>query len=124
MISPFCDDLDRVAGGVLDVADRLEHQEQRVVVAVHLRSLVGVHRVLDGQFVQAEQLGDDGHLVGVGLVQADPDEAAALGADPGDRRDRVVALGHPIAVDVGGAVDDGLGVRRPGAASAGAGRCR
>ena len=61
-------------GLVFDVVDRLEHQEQGVVVAFQLRPLVGVHGVLDGQRVQAENLGHRLHLVLVGFVQADPDE--------------------------------------------------
>jgi hypothetical protein len=54
---------------VADVADGLEHHEQRVVVALQLGPLVGVHRVLDGELVQAEDVRDAGDLLGVGLVQ-------------------------------------------------------
>ena len=61
-------------GFVFDVVDGLEDQEQRLVVALQLRPLMGVHRVLDGQLVQAEHVGDGLHLVLVGFVQADPDE--------------------------------------------------
>ena len=67
---------------VRHVLDRLEHQEQRVVVAFQLGALVGVHGVLDGQLVQTEHLGHGLHLMLVGFVQADPDErAAAAGLD-------------------------------------------
>ena len=61
-------------GLVLDVGDGLEHQEQRVVVALELGPLMGVHSVLDGQLVQAEDVGHGLHLVFVGFVQADPHE--------------------------------------------------
>ena len=30
---------------------RLEHEEQVLAVAIHLRSLIRVHGILDGQFV-------------------------------------------------------------------------
>ena len=70
--------LDDLAGvdhrHVFDVVHGLEHQEQRLVVALQLRPLMGVHRVLDGQLVQAEHVGDGLHLVFVGFVQADPHE--------------------------------------------------
>ncbi len=61
-------------GNVLDVVDRLEHQEQRVVVTLQLRSLMGVHGIFDRQRVQAEHVGDGLHLMFVGTVQADPGE--------------------------------------------------
>ena len=105
--------LDDLAGQrhrlVLDVVDRLEHQEQRVVVALELRSLVGVHRVLDGQRVQAENLCHRLHLVLVGLMKTDPDEGGlAAGfefAGLGQGRRVGVLAGQPGAVDVDGAVD-------------------
>ena len=68
--------LDRVV--LVDVPERLEHQEQAVVVALQLGSLVRLDRVLDGQRVQAEGVGDVGELGLGGLVQADPDEVARL----------------------------------------------
>ena len=124
MISPVST-ISRASGHrlVLDVVDRLEHQEQRLVVALQLRPLVGVHGVLDGQFVQAEHVGDGLHLVFVGFVQADPDEGfLALGFELVhlvQRRGVGVLAGQPVAVDVDAAVDhrprdgdmDGLGVR-------------
>jgi hypothetical protein len=62
-------------GCVFDVVHGLEHQEQGRVVAFQLRPLVGMHRVLDGEFVQTEDVGHRLHLVVVGFVQADPHEA-------------------------------------------------
>ena len=107
MISPFSTICTRVRVGLMvDVADGLEHQEQRTGVAVELGPLVGVHRVLDGQFVQTEELRNVGHLVGVRLVQADPDESAALARGPSPGPARVVAAGDADAVDIRGAVDD------------------
>jgi hypothetical protein len=59
------------------VADGLEHHEQGVVVAFQLGPLVGVHGVLDREFVQSERGGDALDLLAVRLVQADPDESSA-----------------------------------------------
>ena len=121
---PGLDDLPGVGHRlVFDVVHRLENQEQRLVVALQLRPLMGVHRVLDGQFVQAEHVGDGLHLVLVGLVQADPHEGVlALRFQLMhlvQRRGVGVLAGQPLAVDVDAAVDhgprdghvDGLGVR-------------
>ena len=70
--------LDDLAGQghrfVLDVVHGLEHQEQRVVVALEFGPLVGVHRVFDREFVQPEHVGDGLHLVFVGFVKAYPHE--------------------------------------------------
>ena len=48
--------LDRVL--LVDVPERLEHEEQRVAVVLELGALVGVAGVLDGQRVQVEGVGD------------------------------------------------------------------
>lgn len=64
------------AGG--DVADGLHDDEVDVVVAFQLGALVGVDGVLDGERVQAEDLGEVGQFGGGRLVQADPDEAGAV----------------------------------------------
>ena len=107
---------------VLDVVDRLEDHEQRLVVALQLRSLMRVHRILDGQLVQAEHIADGLHLMFVGFVKADPHERVpALGLEFVHLVQRCgvgVLAGKPLAVDVDGAVDhrprdghvDGLGV--------------
>ena len=96
---------------VLDVVHRLEDHEQRLVVALQLGPLMGVHRVLDGQFVQAEHVADGLHLVFVGFVQADPHERVpALGFEfvhLVQRSGVGVLAGQPLAVDVDGAVDHG-----------------
>ncbi len=106
--------LDDLAGQchrlVRHVGHRLEDQEQGVVVALHLGTLVGVHGIFDGQRVQAEHLGHRLHLMFVGFVQPDPDErllAAGLQfADLFFQRGRVgVLAGQPVAVDIDGAVD-------------------
>ena len=73
--------LDRVV--LVDVPERLEHQEQALVVALELGPLVRRDRVLDGQRVQAERpRRPSASSASVGLVQADPDEVARL-ASPG-----------------------------------------
>ena len=108
------------------VADRLEHREQHVVaaarrpgVALDLRALVGVHGVLDGEGVQPEGLGDVGDLLGVGLVEPDPDEALLAAADLLDRLAMAPAALEAAAVDVDRAVDD---ERREGDRRDGGGR--
>ena len=70
---------------------------------------MSVHRVLDGQFVKAEHVGDGLHLVLVGLVQADPHEGflalffefahLVQGGGVG------VLAGQPTSVGVDAAVD-------------------
>ena len=98
-------------GYVFDVVHGLEHQEQRLVVALQLGPLMRVHGVLDGQLVQAEHVGHGLHLVLVGFVQADPDErflALAFEFVHLVQRGGVgVLAGQPLAVDVDAAVDHG-----------------
>ena len=96
---------------VLDVVHRLEDHEQGLVVALQLRPLMGVHRILDGQLVQAEHVADGLHLVFVGFVKADPHERfPALGFEfvhLVQRSGMGVLARQPLAVDVDGAVDHG-----------------
>ena len=61
----------------VDVAQCLDHHEQRVAVALQLGTLVGVDRVLDRQGVELQLVGDLVELLCGRLVQADPHEAAA-----------------------------------------------
>ena len=93
MISP----LTSSAAGLVEV-QRLEHDEQALVVDVELGALVGVDRVLDGQRVRGEVEREVVELVVGRLVQAEPDEAARHAAGLPDR------LGHsdrlPLAVGV------------------------
>ncbi|HEY3766513.1 MAG TPA: hypothetical protein VGL44_15235, partial [Gaiellales bacterium] len=58
----------------LEVAGRLQDDEQRLVVDLELRPLVGRDRVLDGEVVQRELLPDGLELLAGRLVQPDPDE--------------------------------------------------
>lgn len=111
--------VDHLAGGgqflVLDVGDGLEDGEEDVAVLLDLGALVGVDGVLDGERVQAEQVGDAGELRLGGLVQAEPDEAAtAVLAYPGDGLLHAGGglLADPVAVD--DAVDDGGSERGAG----------
>ena len=60
---------------VVDVADRLEHDEQHVVVDVELGPLVCLDGVLDGQRRQVELGGDRGQIGLARLLQPDPHEA-------------------------------------------------
>ena len=100
------DDLD-VRGRRLrvHVPHGLEHREQRVLVPVQLGPLVlGVHRVLDGQRVQPEPLGQVGQLGLVRVAQAEPDETLAGQPDLVDDV-RLAPAGPADAVDVHAAVD-------------------
>jgi predicted RNA-binding protein len=56
------------------VTDGLEHDEQRVAIALDLRPLMGDDRVLHGQLVQVELAPHRVELVLGRLVDADPDE--------------------------------------------------
>ena len=73
-LDDFAGQVHRLVGNVID---RLQDQEQRVVVAFDLGSLVGVHGILDRQCVQAVDLGNCLHLELVGFMQSDPDERLA-----------------------------------------------
>ena len=102
-------DLAGLDGVVLvDVPERLEHQEEAVVVVVQLRALVGVDGVLDRERVQAERLRHVAEL-GLGrLVEPHPHEVArVLRARP----EPVVVVdlavdGDPLPAVVERAVDD------------------
>ena len=59
---------------VVEVAGRLEHQEDRLIVELQLGHLVGLEGVFDRQRMELEGGADLGEL-GLGrLEQADPDE--------------------------------------------------
>ena len=63
---------------VVEVAGRLEHQEDRLVVELQLGHLVGLEGVFDRQRMELEGGADLGEL-GLGrLEQADPDERLAV----------------------------------------------
>ncbi len=72
---------------------------------------MGVHGVLDGQLVQAEHVGDGLHLMGVGFVQADPDECLLARrfeiVHLVQRRGVGVLAGQPGALAVDGAIHHG-----------------
>src|SRR3712207_2486639 len=90
---------------LVQVTGRLEHEEERIAVALQLGPLVGVRRILDRQPVQAELPGDGGELLFRRPVEADPSHTAPVpdglvGLLEGDR------LGGPVAVHVDGVVHD------------------
>ena len=71
--------------GVVEVARRAQDDEQRVAVALELRTLVGDDRVLDGELVQLECLGQCRDLVLLGSVETDPRHAFGLFAQRSER---------------------------------------
>ena len=69
-------ELDRL--GLVEVARRAQHDEQRVVVSLELRALVGDDRVFDGERVQLELRSERGDFAFVRPVQTDPGHPAGL----------------------------------------------
>src|SRR5919107_2737027 len=57
---------------LVQVTGRLEHEEERIAVALQLGPLVSVRRILDRQPVQAELPGDGRELLFGRLVEANP----------------------------------------------------
>src|SRR5918994_1554329 len=97
---------------LVQVTGRLEHEEERIAVALQLGPLVGVSRILDRQPVQAELPGDGGELLPRRLVEADPSHTTPvpdglIGLLEGDR------LGGPAAIHVDGVVHDHSRIIRP-----------
>ena len=100
---------------LVEVAGGAQHHEQGVAVALQLGALVGDDRVLDGQLVQAELLGDGQQLA--------PRPAGTARSRPWcrgwSRRRRAASATveravDPAAVAVDGGVDDALLHRRGG----------
>ncbi len=60
------------------VAGGPQHQEQRLAVPLELGALVGLHRVLDCQFVQVELGRQRGQVVLVGPHQPDPRQVTGV----------------------------------------------
>lgn len=91
---------------VVDVHNGLQDQKEYVAVAFQLGPLVGMDSVLHGEGVQAEGVRDCLELLGGGLVQADPREAARLRVYPLQYLLQAHPAGQPAAVLVQGAVHD------------------
>ena len=62
----------------VDVAERLQNDEERVVVELDLRSLVALDRILDGELVEVELPAHALELFLGGLVEAEPNERPIL----------------------------------------------
>src|ERR671914_687683 len=97
---------------LIQVAGRLEHDKERIPVALQLGPLVGVRRILDRQTVQAELPGDGREFLYRRLVEADPCNPALvsdglIGLLEGYR------LGGAVAVHVDGIVHDHSRIIRP-----------
>src|ERR671913_1206238 len=97
---------------LVQVAGRLEHDKERIPVALQLGPLVGVRRILDRQPVQAKLPGDGGELLFRRPVEADPSHTTPvpdglIGLLEGDR------LGGPAAIHGDGGVHDHSRIIRP-----------
>lgn len=92
----------------VEVASRLQDDEQRVVVPLELGPLVGLDGVFDGQLVQAELAREGLELAAVRAVETDPRHPVGL------RAKALVGLGQrggtvgAGARDVHGAVDEAV----------------
>ena len=89
----------------VDVAGRPQHEEQGFAVALELRTLMGLDRILHRQLVQAELLCHRRELLAAGLVQPQPGDRA-FGLAGGVQLGEVVRLRRPAAIAVHGLVDD------------------
>src|SRR5215207_11325212 len=90
---------------LVQVTGRLEHDEERLPVALQLGSLVGIRRILDRQPVQAELPGDGRELLFRRLVEADPRHTAPVSYSLIDLFEGG-RLGGTVAVHVDGVVHD------------------
>ncbi len=71
-------------------------------VVVDLRPLVRLERVLDGQRVQPQLVGQPGEVGGVGREEVDPHDRVLVREPFGDVGDREVLVGqHAVAVGAG-----------------------
>ena len=93
--------------GAVDVARRLEHEEQRVAEYLELRPLVGVDGVLDRQRMELEALAHRLDDLGAGVMETDPDEAVVACVGLAERGLEVDLAALTVALVVDGAVDDG-----------------
>jgi hypothetical protein len=93
---------------VFDVASGAEYSEHDVAILVllDLRSQMEALRVFDGEIMKAEAVLHVAQLRRVGLEQPEPDEAAALQADPPGTIQPHCALVLAPPITVMGTVDD------------------
>jgi len=104
-----------VPGIVLHVGERAQREEYDVVVALELGPLAGGGGVLERQRVEVEDLAELVELRLGGVVEPQPDEAAAVagGLDRGREVGRVLADAVAVQAPVDGGVQQaGLGGRR------------
>ena len=85
--------------GLVEVARRAQHDEQRVAVALQLGPLVGDDGVLDGELVELELGGQRGDLVLFRPVQPDPRHPVGLSVQGGVRLRQRRRRGDAVAVD-------------------------
>jgi hypothetical protein len=98
---------------VVDVAHRLQHDEQRLAVDLELGALVRLYGVLDGKLVEVELAADRVELLGRRLVHAEPDEARPVVADGLRGLLETEIARAALAVLIDGAVDDHAALDSP-----------
>jgi hypothetical protein len=92
--------------GLVEVPGGTQDDEQRVVVAFDLGSLVGMDRVLDGEWMELELRRQRLDLSLLRAVEADPRHAVRMLAKGFERLGQRGRRGDPVPADVDGAVDD------------------
>src|SRR5688572_14718899 len=81
----------------------MRRKEEVRLVVIEFGSLMLAERVLNGQLVESELLGEHVQLVLRGRAHVDPNDCVGFGEEVGDVRDRkVLGLDHPVAVHAGG----------------------
>ena len=91
--------------GLVDVARRSQDEEQRVPVALQLRALMCVDRVLQRELMEVELARNVRHLLDGRLVEPEPRDAAPVAARGGEVGSGV-GLAAPLTIQVDGAIDD------------------
>ena len=98
---------------LVEIARGPKDDEQRFAVALQLRTLMGLDRVLDREFMEIELARDRGELLLARFVQTEPRDRIA-GHAGGVQLGEVVRLRHTTAIAIDGTIDDHAGtVSRP-----------
>ncbi|MPM38375.1 hypothetical protein SDC9_85004 [bioreactor metagenome] len=93
--------------GRVEVPGRPQDDEEGVVVAFQLAALVGLDGILDGQFMQPEQVAQLDEIVRVGLIEADPRHRFGIRPEQGCCFGQRCRAGDALAGDVDRVAGDG-----------------